>query len=141
MAWRLGVRDADVRRHFWITFADCVWRNPRAIRYVGSFSALYLHFGPFARLVSARITREIDALSAVEADTGEVLQSGGGRRRAGAETHPTELAWIACDLVQRQLYAQEHAFRRQLRSRRQPPPDQCDESAGSLQRGTPPATV
>jgi radical SAM superfamily enzyme YgiQ (UPF0313 family) len=89
MAWRLGVRDADVRRHFWITFADCVWRNPRAIRYVGSFSALYLHFGPFARLVSARITREIDALSAVEADTGEVLQSGGGRRRAGAETHPT----------------------------------------------------
>jgi radical SAM superfamily enzyme YgiQ (UPF0313 family) len=60
MAWRLGVRDVDVRRHFWATFIDCALHNPRALRYVGAMVALYLHFGPFARYISARLTAEID---------------------------------------------------------------------------------
>jgi hypothetical protein len=92
MAWRLGVRDADVRHHFWATFADCVWRNPRAIRYVGSFSALYLHFGPFARLVSARIAKEIDALSAAEADAGDVEQVPLSPNSLGAAAQPARSA-------------------------------------------------
>lgn len=52
MAWRMGIRDCAVRRHFWRTMVDCLWHNPRALRYVGALSALYLHMGPFAeRLV------------------------------------------------------------------------------------------
>ena len=61
MAWRLGVRNADVRRHFCTTFIDCALHNPRALRYVGAMVALYLHFGPFARYISTRLTAEIEA--------------------------------------------------------------------------------
>jgi hypothetical protein len=61
MAWRMGVRNAEVRRHFWHTFIDCALHNPRALRYVGSMVALYLHFGPFARYISTRLTAAIDA--------------------------------------------------------------------------------
>jgi hypothetical protein len=57
----LGVRNADVRRHFCTTFIDCALHNPRALRYVGAMVALYLHFGPFARYISARLTAEIEA--------------------------------------------------------------------------------
>ncbi len=60
LLWRMGVQDADVRRHWWRTFIDCVLHNPRALRYVGAMIALYLHLGPFARSVSQRLTAEIE---------------------------------------------------------------------------------
>ncbi len=68
MAWRMGVRNVGVRRHFWKTFFDCVWCNPRALRYVGAMVALYLHFGPFARYISTRLTAEIEAARSIEPD-------------------------------------------------------------------------
>jgi hypothetical protein len=62
MAWRLGMKERQVRGHWWRTMAGCALRNPRAIRYVGAMSALYLHMGPFARFVSSRLAVEIDRL-------------------------------------------------------------------------------
>ena len=86
MAWRMGVRDADVRRDFWATFIDCARCNPRALRYVGAMIALYLHFGPFARHISARLTVEIDAQSS----SPEVLvpAAGAGACRPTSVRHP-----------------------------------------------------
>ena len=62
MAWRMGMKERHVRRHWWRTIAGCALRNPRALRYVGAMSALYLHMGPFARFVSDRLAVEIDRL-------------------------------------------------------------------------------
>ena len=62
MAWRMGIRDPDVRGPWWRTIIDCARRNPRALRYVGAMSALYLHLGPFARFVSSRLATQIDAI-------------------------------------------------------------------------------
>jgi radical SAM superfamily enzyme YgiQ (UPF0313 family) len=60
MAWLMGVRDRRVRGQFWRTFASGAVRNPRALRYIGAMTALYLHLGPFARLISERLTIEIE---------------------------------------------------------------------------------
>jgi hypothetical protein len=62
MAWRMGVRDRDVRRHWWRAMVDCALHNPGALRYVGAMVALYLHLGPFARFVSERLTAQITAI-------------------------------------------------------------------------------
>ena len=62
MMWRMGIKDRDVRFHWWRTVMDCALRNPRALRPVFALCALYLHMGPFSRHVTGRITREIDAL-------------------------------------------------------------------------------
>jgi hypothetical protein len=40
--------------------ADCVRRNPRAIRYVGALCALYAHLGPFAESVRRGIARKLE---------------------------------------------------------------------------------
>jgi radical SAM superfamily enzyme YgiQ (UPF0313 family) len=60
MAWRMGVRNRSVRAHWWRTMADCVGRNPRAIRYVGALCALYAHLGPFAESVRRGIARKLE---------------------------------------------------------------------------------
>jgi radical SAM superfamily enzyme YgiQ (UPF0313 family) len=62
MVWKMGVRDAEVRRHWWRTVLDCALHNPRAFRYVGAMIALYLHLGPFAKFVSNRLTTQIEAI-------------------------------------------------------------------------------
>ena len=62
MAWRMGLRDGAVRRHWWGAMLDCLVHNPRAIRYVGAMAALYLHMGPFARYVAGGLDRKIEAL-------------------------------------------------------------------------------
>jgi len=62
MVWRMGIKDAEMRPHWWRTVLDCAFHNPRAFRYVGAMIALYLHLGPFARFVSQRLTLQIDAL-------------------------------------------------------------------------------
>ena len=66
MVWRMGIRDARVRRHWWHTMLDCAVRNPRALRYVGAMAALYLHMGPFARYVVAGLDRKIAAIESGE---------------------------------------------------------------------------
>jgi len=62
MAWRMGVRDGSVRREWWKTTIDAALHNPRALRYVGAMTALYLHMGPFSQFVSRRLSDEIRAL-------------------------------------------------------------------------------
>jgi len=62
MAWSMGIRDPRLRREYWKTMADCVLHNRRSIRYVGALIALYLHFGPYARLLSERIGADIEAI-------------------------------------------------------------------------------
>src|SRR5262245_60321072 len=58
IVWKLtGTR--GVARHFWHTVADCIVRNPSATRSVIKMSALYLHFGPFAKYVTETLDRHI----------------------------------------------------------------------------------
>ena len=52
-----------------MTLFDCLVRNPRAVKYVVSLMALYLHFGPFARYVSSHLGRKMR-----EVDQGEVAE-------------------------------------------------------------------
>jgi radical SAM superfamily enzyme YgiQ (UPF0313 family) len=62
MVWRMGVRGGDMRGEFWKTLADCLTRNPMALRYVVSMLLLYLHLGPFARYVANRLGDKIDEI-------------------------------------------------------------------------------
>jgi len=64
MVWRMGLKNPELRRHFWETFLDCVTRNPRAIKYVVSLMALYMHFGPFSRYVVGRLEEQIASIDA-----------------------------------------------------------------------------
>ena len=59
IAGRLGVRESGTRRAFWGAVLDCLLHNPRAIKISVSFAALYLHLGPFSRMVMARLDRQI----------------------------------------------------------------------------------
>jgi hypothetical protein len=45
--------------HFLKTFADCAWHNPAALKYIAMMMGLYLHMGPFARIVIGHIERQI----------------------------------------------------------------------------------
>lgn len=56
----------EQRELFWRTFTDCASRNPMAVRHLMMMLALYLHLGPFSRLVVERIDRQIAALDAEE---------------------------------------------------------------------------
>jgi radical SAM superfamily enzyme YgiQ (UPF0313 family) len=60
MAWKMGIRDPEVRLEFWRSLLDCLVHNPGAVKIVASFAALYLHLGPFARDLVARLEREIE---------------------------------------------------------------------------------
>jgi radical SAM superfamily enzyme YgiQ (UPF0313 family) len=59
MLWRMGVRDGAVRRQWWGSLLDCLLHNPRSIKIVASFAALYLHYGPFSRRIIERLERQI----------------------------------------------------------------------------------
>jgi radical SAM superfamily enzyme YgiQ (UPF0313 family) len=59
IAARLGVRESGARRAFWGAVLDCLLHNPRAIKISVSFAALYLHLGPFSRMVMARLDGQI----------------------------------------------------------------------------------
>jgi radical SAM superfamily enzyme YgiQ (UPF0313 family) len=62
ISWRLGVRDREVRGPYWKALADCLRRNPPALRTVVSFAALYLHIRPFSGFMDARLREQIAAL-------------------------------------------------------------------------------
>jgi radical SAM superfamily enzyme YgiQ (UPF0313 family) len=72
IAVRLGWRERSARRAFWGAVADCVLHNPRAIKITVSFAALYLHFGPFSRAVSARLDARIATAAAAGSEAAPV---------------------------------------------------------------------
>jgi radical SAM superfamily enzyme YgiQ (UPF0313 family) len=57
---RLPKAGPGTARQFWKTMLDCAVHNPRAMPFLVMLSALYLHYGPFSRQVTAEITRQID---------------------------------------------------------------------------------
>jgi radical SAM superfamily enzyme YgiQ (UPF0313 family) len=61
MVWRQGIRDGEVRGPWWRAVLDCSLHNPSALKILLSFGALYLHLGPYARLATERLEREIAA--------------------------------------------------------------------------------
>ncbi len=63
---QLGLRERSVRVHYWRAVLECLIHNPRAVRLVVSFAALYLHVGPFARYLDERLAGQIDACGAGE---------------------------------------------------------------------------
>jgi hypothetical protein len=56
LIWHMGIRTPSLRRHFWRTFIDCVWHNPRAIDQVIRLMALYLHLGRFSLYVIGELS-------------------------------------------------------------------------------------
>jgi hypothetical protein len=65
MAWRLGVRDPEVRVEWWKSVGDVLLHNPAALKIVVSFAALYVHLGPYSAELVKRLDRQI-ALAAEE---------------------------------------------------------------------------
>jgi radical SAM superfamily enzyme YgiQ (UPF0313 family) len=61
LAWRQGVCDRGLRALWWRTLLGCFAQNPRGLKILLSFSALYLHLGPYSREAVARLDREIAA--------------------------------------------------------------------------------
>jgi len=55
MAWRMGVRDPEVRHEWWKTLLDTALHNPSALKIVMSFAALYVHLGPFSTELVERL--------------------------------------------------------------------------------------
>jgi len=60
MAWRMGVMDSRVRAEWWLTLGHCLVHNPRALKIVLSFGALYLHLGGYSQQLVERLDRQID---------------------------------------------------------------------------------
>ena len=67
ICWRLGIRNRGARAAWWKCFFGTLLRNPRAAKMAVSFGALYLHFGPLAKRISAHVTRQIAADSVTPA--------------------------------------------------------------------------
>jgi len=59
MAWRLGVRDPEVRVEWWKSIGDALLHNPSALKIVVSFAALYVHLGPYSAELVKRLDRQI----------------------------------------------------------------------------------
>jgi radical SAM superfamily enzyme YgiQ (UPF0313 family) len=60
MAWRMGVRDPEVRREWWRTLVETAVHNPAAIKIVMSFAALYVHLGPYSKDLVERLDGMIE---------------------------------------------------------------------------------
>jgi len=63
---QMGLNERQVRRHYWRAVLACLVRNPRAVRLVVSFAALYLHVRPFAQYLDERLAGQIEACGAGE---------------------------------------------------------------------------
>ena len=59
IAWRSGVRDAQVRGPFWGMLLDCLRHNPRAAKAAVSMAALYLHYGPWAQRLTEALGAQV----------------------------------------------------------------------------------
>jgi hypothetical protein len=58
----MTIREPGLRRFFWRTFIDTARHNPSALQQVVTQMALYLHLGPFAKLVVRELDRQIGAI-------------------------------------------------------------------------------
>jgi radical SAM superfamily enzyme YgiQ (UPF0313 family) len=56
---RIAARQPVALVHFARAFLECAIHNPPALKYTGCMAAMYLHIGPFARLVIAGLDRQI----------------------------------------------------------------------------------
>jgi radical SAM superfamily enzyme YgiQ (UPF0313 family) len=56
--WHLS-RNKEVAFEFWRTLIDCIRHNPRALISVVKLSALYLHLGPFSKVVVTSLEQHI----------------------------------------------------------------------------------
>jgi Domain of unknown function (DUF4070)/Radical SAM superfamily len=54
----------DLRDLLWQTFMHCASTNPRAVRFIVMLMAMYLHLGPYSRLVIGEIERQVASLNA-----------------------------------------------------------------------------
>jgi hypothetical protein len=59
LLWQSGVKDREVRLAYWRTLWDCLLHNPRALHYVASQTALFLHLKPYARRMDERLRLRI----------------------------------------------------------------------------------
>ena len=64
LATRIHKARPGTGQQFWRLIGDCLANNPAALPYVIKISALYLHVGPFAEFVIARIDEQIAELDA-----------------------------------------------------------------------------
>jgi radical SAM superfamily enzyme YgiQ (UPF0313 family) len=62
--WAMNVTRPHLRRHFWATVIDCLWRRPRNFEYMMTMAVFYLHLGAFAQVLIADLDRQIADLDA-----------------------------------------------------------------------------
>jgi Domain of unknown function (DUF4070)/Radical SAM superfamily len=60
----------DLRELLWKTFTHCASTNPRALRFIVMLMAMYLHLGPYSRLVIEEIERRLASPGAEAAGSG-----------------------------------------------------------------------
>lgn len=70
IVWDQGIRQPGVRLEWWRSVVDCLLHNPMAFRIAVSFSALYMHFGPYSRELAKLIEKRIE-----ESPREEILQA------------------------------------------------------------------
>jgi radical SAM superfamily enzyme YgiQ (UPF0313 family) len=55
--WQLGIRSAELRRHFWRTLIDIMLHRIGSLEAVVAMMVLYTHLGPFARHLIGEVDR------------------------------------------------------------------------------------
>jgi radical SAM superfamily enzyme YgiQ (UPF0313 family) len=63
MVYRIVGSLPEPREIFWPTFSTSVSSNPKAARWIVALIALYLHLGPFSRVVIGQLEKKIDDLA------------------------------------------------------------------------------
>ena len=81
IVWRLAVRQPHALWPFLKLFRWCIANFPGALPAVGTFTAFYLHVGPFSRFVMKNIDRQIAEIDAGQwkapiADVRELIRAG-----------------------------------------------------------------
>ena len=66
LVWRIALRQPRALWSFAGVFIKCARRNPSSLECVGVMAALYLHLGPFARLVITSLDEQIGQIDAGE---------------------------------------------------------------------------
>jgi radical SAM superfamily enzyme YgiQ (UPF0313 family) len=59
--WQLGIRSAELRRHFWRTLIDIMLHRIGSLEAVVGMMVLYTHLGPFARYLIGEVDRLLAA--------------------------------------------------------------------------------
>ena len=66
LIWKMTVNEPEMRRPFWRTIVATARDNPRALEFVVMIIVMYLHLGPFAKLVIAALDERIAEIDASE---------------------------------------------------------------------------